>query len=126
MTAKSDLKAAQLVKQFDDKSASWAYAKALLAFRLAGAFAATDRLLREAIGINSQVVALLCSDVRYPRPSGYARGSFEEACFVAEQLRPAYESSEGALDWVAATQQRREQEQDKHRREKQRKDRARQ
>ena len=126
MIAGRDVDAAQLVKQFDDKSASWAYAKALLAYRLAGAFAATDRLLREAMGINSQVVALLCSDVRYPRPSGYARRSIKEACFVAEQLRPAYESSEGALEWLAATQQRREQEQDKRRREKRRKDRARQ
>jgi tetratricopeptide (TPR) repeat protein len=124
MAAGRDVEAAQLLKQFDDKSANWGYLQALLAFRLTGPSAAADLMLRKAIGINLHVLELLSSDARFPRPSRYAQGSFEEACFVAEQLRPACEVTDGALDWFSAARQRLEQEHVKRRREARRRERA--
>ena len=52
--------------------------------------------------------------------------SFEEACVAAEELRPAFLATPGAIDWMAAAHDQREQELDKLRREKRRKERAKQ
>ena len=126
LAAGRDLDAAKLLKEFDDESANWAYAQALLAFRLSGQSAAASRELRNACRINGHVPDLLCSDTPIPRPPHYAPGSFEEACVAAEELRPAFQATPGALDWLVVVHEQREHELDKIRRDKRSKERAKQ
>lgn len=126
LAAGRDLDAAKLLKEFDEESANWAYAQALLAFRLSGCSAAATRELRSACRINEHVPELLRSDAPIPQPPHYAPGSFEEACVAAEELRPAFRSTPGALDWLAEVHDQRQQELEKLRREKRRKERAKQ
>ncbi len=101
LTTGRDGDAARLLKEFDEESANWAYSCALLAFRLSGRSAAADRELRDAVGINPHVLTLLCSETLIPQPPFYEPGSFEEACVATEVLRPAYQATPGAIDWVA-------------------------
>jgi tetratricopeptide (TPR) repeat protein len=97
-----DVEAARLLKESDEHSANWAYARALLAFRLSGRSAAARSQLREALRINSHVPDLLLEAQNPPMPPRYSPGSFEEAIVCAEELRPAFAQTEGALDWLAA------------------------
>jgi tetratricopeptide (TPR) repeat protein len=126
LAAGRDVDAARLLKKYDEESANWVYARALLAFRLSGRSAAADRELRDAIRTNLHVPELLGSEEPIPQPPHYALGSFEEACVAVEELRPAYQATPGALDWIAYARQQRELELDRLRREKRRKERARQ
>ena len=126
LAAGRDLDAAKLLKQYDEESANWAYARALLAFRLSGRGAAASRELRTALRINAHLPELLCSDAAIPQPPHYAFGSFEEACVAAEELRPAFQAAPGALDWILEERTQREHELDKRRREKRRKERSKQ
>jgi len=124
LAAGLDVEAARLLKTYNEDSAIWAYSRALLAFRLSGLSAPAERELRHAIRINSYVPELLCSEEPIPRPSHYSLGSFEEACVAVEELRPAFEVTSGALHWVADSLRQREAEWDRLRREKRRKERA--
>jgi tetratricopeptide (TPR) repeat protein len=124
LVAGRDVEAAQLLKQFNERTASWAYAQALLAYRLSGQSPAANRELRDAISVNPHVLDLLINDEPIRPIICYTRGSFEEACFVAKQLRPAFEGTDGALGWVAAALQRREKDKEKRQREQRRKKRA--
>jgi tetratricopeptide (TPR) repeat protein len=119
-----DVEAGRLLKQFDEESAVWAYARALLAVRLSGPSEAAARELRAALRINEHVPTLLEPDSPIPQPPHYALGSFEEACIAAEEVRPAFQATPGALDWIAAESARRTRQLDKLRREKRRKERA--
>jgi tetratricopeptide (TPR) repeat protein len=121
-----DVDAARLLKEYDEESANWAYARALLAFRLSGRSAPANRELRDAIRTNLHVPELLCSEETIPQPPHYALGSFEEACVAVEELRPAYQATPGSLDWVADALRQRELELDRLQREKRRKERAKQ
>ncbi|MBI2824015.1 MAG: hypothetical protein HYX69_04900 [Planctomycetia bacterium] len=121
-----DEEAAALLKQFDEESASWAYARALLAFRLGGRSDAAARELRAATRINEHVPELLECDEPIPQPPHYAIGSVEEACIAADQLQAAFHATPGALEWIAEEVARQARERDKVRREKRRKERARQ
>ncbi|QDT73494.1 DUF6930 domain-containing protein [Lacipirellula limnantheis] len=124
LAAGRDVEAARLLKQYNEESANWAYSRALLAFRLSGRSAPAERELRDAIRTNSHVPELLCSEEPIPQPPHYALGSFEEACVAVEELRPAFEVTSGALDWVADSLRQREAELDRLRREKRRRERA--
>ncbi len=124
LAAGRDVLAARLLKEFDDDSANWAYARALLAFRLSGKSAATDRELREAVRTNLHVPELLCSEAPIPQPPHYAPGSFEEACVAADELRPAFRATPGAVDWIVDVQTRRAKKLDESRREQRRKERT--
>lgn len=126
LAAGRDLDAARLLKEFDEESANWAYARALLAFRLSGRSAAASRELRGAFRANAHVPELLGSDAPIPQPPHYAPGSFEEACVAADELRPAFQATPGALDWIVDAHEQREHELDKVRRETRRKERAKQ
>ena len=95
-----DLDAARLLKEFREESANWAYAQALLAFRLSSRSMAADRELRDAWHVNRHVPELVASDSPIPRPPHYAPGSYEEACVAAEELRPAFQATPGAIDWL--------------------------
>jgi hypothetical protein len=114
------------LKESDEESANWAYARALLAFRLSGRSVAADRELRDALRVNSHVPELLCSDAPLPQPPHYAPGSLEEACIAADELRSAFQATPGALDWIADGRDQREKELNKRRREKRQKERAQQ
>ncbi len=126
MSTGRDVEAARLLKQFDEETANWTYARALLAFRLSGNSKAANRELREALRVNAHVLPLLTSDEPVPQPQRYSLGSFEEACCCVEELRPAFQATPGALDWVDEIWQQREKVLDKLRREKRRKQRAQQ
>ncbi len=126
LAAGRDLDAARLLKDFDEESANWAYARALLAFRLSGRSAAASRELRDAFRTNAHVPELLGSDTPIPQPPHYAPGSYEEACVAADELRPAFQATPGALDWIADAHDQQEHGLEKLRREKRRKERAKQ
>ena len=97
-----DVEAARLLKQYDEESANWAYAQALLAFRLSGPSAAAKRELRRALRLNRHVPEFLASERLIPALPHYALGSIEEAAYCAEELWPAYRATPGAMDWIAA------------------------
>lgn len=126
LTTGRDVEAARVLKHFDEESAVWAYARALLAFRLSGRTQAATRELYAALRINAHVPELLASDAPIPQPPHYAPGSFEEACIAAEELRPAFLATPGALDWIGDESALRAKQLDKMRREKRRKERVRQ
>jgi len=96
-----DLEAARLLKGWQEQSANWAYARALLAFRLSERPTASRRELREAFRTNPYVPECLLEEQPPPMPPHYSPGSPEEAILCAEELRPAFEQTEGSLDWLA-------------------------
>jgi tetratricopeptide (TPR) repeat protein len=126
LTAGRDVEAARLLKKYVEESANWAYACALLAFRLSGRSTAVGRELRAALRVNPHVPELLCSEAPIPQPPHYAPGSFEEACVAAEELRPAFQATSGAIDWIFNAQQRRAEDLDRVRREHRRQERTKQ
>ncbi len=103
-----DAEAARLLKAYDEQSANWAYARALIAFRLSGRPAAADRELRTALRSNSLVPKFLLSEEEPLLPENYSHGSVEEAIFCAHELKPAFAATEGAMEWLAAGQSRRD------------------
>lgn len=119
-----DVEAARLLKQFDEETANWAYARALLAFRLGGRCAASRRELDTALRSNPHLPELLGSDSPIPEPPHYALGSFEEACVAAFELRPVFRATPGALEWVLEAHAERARASNRVRREKRRKERA--
>lgn len=123
LTIGRDMEAARLLKQFDEQSATWAYGRALLAFRLGGRCAASKREFNAALQANGHVPELLDSDAPIPQPPHYSSGSFEEACVAAQELRPAFQATPGAVDWVRESYATRQRELERARREKQRKSR---
>lgn len=102
MKAGRDVEAARLLKQYDEESANWAYAQALLAFRLSGPSAAAKRELDRALRLNQHVPQLLASERMIPAPPHYSLGSIEEAAYCAEELWPAYRATPGAVEWITA------------------------
>jgi len=119
-----DAEAARLLKQYDEQSANWAYARALLAFRLSGKSKAAQRELREALRTNPHVPELLLDEEDFPLPPHYSPGSPEEAIICAEELRPAFAQTEGALDWLVAEHRRRQKELEARRKQRRRKQRG--
>jgi len=100
-----DVEAARLLKQYDEESANWAYAQALLAFRLSGPSAAAKRELHRALRLNQHVPEILASERMIPAPTHYALGSIEEAACCAEELWPAYRATPGAVEWIVTESQ---------------------
>lgn len=124
LAAGRDLEAARLLKQFDEETANWAYVRALLAFRLGGRCAASQRELDTALCANPHLPELLRTESPIPQPPHYALGSFEEACVAAQELRPVFRDTPGALDWVLEAHAERARTSDRVRIEKRRKERA--
>lgn len=124
LSASHDMEAATLLMEHAEESANWAYARALLAFRLCGPSAAANRELRDALRINPHLPELLLSDEPIPTPSQYAPGSFEEACVAADELRPAFQATPDVISWLSSASTRRIDDLEKLRRERRRKQRA--
>ena len=119
-----DVEAARLLKDSEEESANWMYARALLAFRLGGKSTAARRELRAAFRTNPDVPKfLLRQEECPPMPDCYSPGSPEEAIACAEELRPALEKTEGAMRWLTAEHNQRQREQATRQREKLRKER---
>ena len=118
-----DVEAARLLKSSDEESASWAYAQALLAFRLSGKSAAARRELQSAFRVNPHVPELLVHDGPLPRSEHYSPGSPEEAVFYAEELRRAFQRTDGALGWLSTEYKHQQKEAEARRREQRRKER---
>jgi tetratricopeptide (TPR) repeat protein len=98
-----DAEAAALHARYgEEDSAAWAYAAALLAFRREGAGAA-EAALRKALAANPHVAAVMLEREKPADDSGgHTLGSPAEAAGVARGALPAWQASEGALDWLAA------------------------
>jgi tetratricopeptide (TPR) repeat protein len=101
LKSNADAEAGKLLKQYDEKTAHWSYAKVLLAFRLSGKSTAAERELATAIKANRFVPERLLTDEDFQPIQSYSLGSPEEAEFAAEQLFPAFQSTPGALQWLA-------------------------
>lgn len=119
-----DVEAARLLKESDEKSANWAYARALLAYRLSGRSAAARRELREAFRTNPHVPQMLVEDGPLPMPPHYSPGSPEEAIVCVHELAGAFVDTEGALDWLLAEHRQHEKELALRRKERRRKQRG--
>lgn len=121
-----DADAARLLTDYKDASANWAYARALLALRLSGPSLAARREMETAFRTNPHVPEYLLEDGILPMPDHYSPGEPDEALVCAQELRPAYRSTAGATEWLAAEWRRREKQLDARRRELRRKDRKKQ
>ncbi len=118
-----DEPAARLLKSFQDESANWAYSRALLAFRLSGRSPAAQRELHGALKTNPHLPQFLTDDPGWPLPDHYSPGTEEEALLAAEELRPAFQATPGAVEWVVAESGKWQASQEKKRREQRRKQR---
>jgi tetratricopeptide (TPR) repeat protein len=97
----ADEQAGKLLKQYDEHTANWSYAKVLLAYRLSGKSTAAERELAVAMKSNRYVPERLLADEDFQPIEQYSLGSPEEAEFAARELYPAYEATPGALEWLA-------------------------
>lgn len=94
-----------LFGRYRDASAFWTWPRALLAFRREGDSPAARELLDEAIRRNPFVPqALLAPDSGAPATASrlLRTGSEEEARAYAAEGRAVWETTPGALDWLAA------------------------
>jgi len=98
--------AGKLLKQYDEQTAHWSYANVLLAYRLSGKSAPAERELAAAMKSNRYVPERLLADEDFQPIEQYSLGSPEEAEFAARELYPAYESTPGALEWLADNHRR--------------------
>ncbi len=89
----------------DDALATWAYHRALAAYRREGDTPHTRALLKEALERNKHVPAFLLGDRPFPpqRPAYYGMGDVNEAVFCAGDAIGAWKSTAGALAWMRAT-----------------------
>jgi len=104
LEAGDDDEAGALLAQFDDDTASWAYASALHAFRQGGDAAPANERLRRAIRANRHVPTYLLGERTWPEemPASYALGSPEEAAIVEDMLGDQWRGTPGAERWLAA------------------------
>lgn len=95
----------ELLAQYpDDDSATFAWTRALLAFRREGDKEASRRRLAEAIDANSHVPAFLLGDKKLPKspPAFYSIGGKDEAVIYCQDLAGGWPATPGALDWLRA------------------------
>jgi tetratricopeptide (TPR) repeat protein len=97
-------RARELLGQYGDASATWAYGQALVSFRMDGDSPVARRHVRAALRTNPHVPAYLLGRKRPPkeRPPFYSIGSPEEAVLCAEAQIEAWQAAPGALEWLAA------------------------
>jgi tetratricopeptide (TPR) repeat protein len=98
-----DTEAMELLQEYkDDQDVIFLYMRALLAFRAEGDSQSSRSLLRRARKANPHVPErLLDEEESAPLPNHYGPGTEEEAAICALECSLAWESSPGALDWLA-------------------------
>lgn len=93
----------KLLEQYeDDGAATWAYSRALLAFRKEGASKKANKHLKNALDDNPFVPTYLLGRKRLPLrlPDYIGMGDENEAVvYVSEAIR-AWQKTEGALEWL--------------------------
>jgi len=94
----------QLLKRYDEDSASWAYTKALMAFRQNGDTPDTRLLLKLARKANKHVPAYLLSREHLPieRPGYYSPGDHNEAALYVVGALSGWKEIPGAIAWLKA------------------------
>ncbi len=100
-----DSQAETLYKRYkEDYSAAWFYARALLDFRKHGAGPIADASLHKAFAINKFAPLYLLKLKKLPRrpPDYYGHGDNNEAVILIEESMPAWQASNGALQWLDA------------------------
>jgi tetratricopeptide (TPR) repeat protein len=100
-------KLVRLLEQYNEDSATWAYTKALVAFRQHGDTAETRKLLELAKAANKHVPAYLLSQEPLPReqPAYYSPGDRNEAALYAVSALSGWRETPGATAWLKATEQ---------------------
>lgn len=100
-----DRDAEKLFMQYeDDCMATWLYSRALLDFRKQGDSPGARKSLEAALEENKHVPAYLLGRKRMPRtlPSYYGFGDENEAIFYVEGNKAAWETTPGAMEWIAS------------------------
>ncbi len=99
-------KLVRLLEQYDDDSATWAYTKALVAFRQDGDTAETRKLLKLAKAANKHVPAYLLNQKPLPRarPDYYSPGDRNEAALYVVSALCGWRETPGATAWLKATE----------------------
>src|SRR5262249_13273242 len=92
----------QLLEQYDEDSATWAYTKALVAFRRKGNTPEARALLKTARKANEHVPDYLLGLVPLPlhRPEAYSAGDRDEAILYAGIALSGWRSTPGAIAWL--------------------------
>jgi tetratricopeptide (TPR) repeat protein len=101
-----DKDAEKLFKLYkDDAMATWKYSRALLNFRKRGNSPTADASLQAAFDENKFVPGYLLGRKKLPRtlPNYYGFGDDAEAVMYAHGNRAAWQATQGALEWLAAT-----------------------
>jgi tetratricopeptide (TPR) repeat protein len=96
---------ARLLQQYpDEASATWAYTKALLAFRQHGDTAEARQLLKDAKKTNKHIPAYLLGEKSPPaeRPGYYSPGDENEALSYLGSFLAPWKSTPGAIAWLRA------------------------
>jgi tetratricopeptide (TPR) repeat protein len=96
---------ARLLDQYPDEgSATWAYTRALLAFRRQGDSAEARQLLRRAVKVNRHVPDYLLGREVLPdeQPGYYSPGDRSEALDYLAGSLAAWKDTPGAVDWLRA------------------------
>ncbi|MGH3626808.1 MAG: DUF6930 domain-containing protein, partial [Sciscionella sp.] len=96
---------ARLIEQHDEVSATWAYSKALLAFRRQGDTPDARQLLAQAKKCNQHIPVYVLGEKFPPRkqPSYYSPGDENEALDYARGFLAAWKSTPGAVAWLRAS-----------------------
>lgn len=100
-----DEDAERLFEQYgDDGMAVWMYSRVLLDFRRHGDSPAAKKSLKAALKENQNVPAYLLGRKKMPRalPGLYGFGDENEAVLYAHGNKAAWESTPGAVEWLAA------------------------
>jgi tetratricopeptide (TPR) repeat protein len=92
----------RLLRQYDEPSATWAYTKALLAFRRHGDTPEAGRLLKQAQKTNKHVPAYLLGEKFPPAgpPGYYSPGEESEALTYLGSFMAGWKSTPGAVAWL--------------------------
>ncbi|MCX5771057.1 MAG: hypothetical protein NTZ09_12415, partial [Candidatus Hydrogenedentes bacterium] len=96
--------AEELLTRYKGDPTSWMlYSKALIRFKKDGASRAANTALAKAVKGNSHVPDYLLSRKKFPRwlPGHYGIGDDNEAILYAVDAKKGWQSSTGALDWLA-------------------------
>lgn len=95
---------AQLLQQYDEPSATWAYTKALLSFRKHGDSPEARQLLTQAKKSNKHIPPYLTGE-KYPetQPGYYSPGDENEALNYIGGFLAAWKSTPGAIAWLRAS-----------------------
>ena len=106
----SNDEAGRLLAEYeDDAQALWPFGRLLWRYRSDGDAESTREAFAAAVGANPHVVKYLLDPDAMPDTDAgsFELGSREEAAYVADALFDAFESTEGALEWLAAQATRR-------------------